>query len=132
MTHHRTAMLAVLLLVSGACGLISEPEPESVPADEILRAYRVGTTALPVRSGRDTIVAELPRRASKKLVAFTVDRGTFAPVPGARTIAVRAEPVDGVLRATALLQADTVPGTVVVTVSVDEHIRYVQVPLAAP
>jgi hypothetical protein len=121
---------------SSACdGITSELEPntDQVAPEEILRVYRAsGVAPLPANGvSQDTIYALLPRDASQRIVTFTTSAGSFAPVPGSTSVKVRAErsttPYGDKLVARAVIRADTLARTAVVSAEIGEFVRYVEV-----
>lgn len=128
-------LLAALILAS--CDSLTddlEPDEDSIPPEEVLRVYRsAGGTPLPANGlTRDTIYALLPLNADSRVVSFATSAGTLLPIPGAKTIDVRAEREDTPwgrrLVAKAVIQTDTIATTAVVSAKVGEFIRYLDVP----
>jgi ABC-type amino acid transport substrate-binding protein len=132
-------VLTALLALSGAlaaCEDLFDPErdPDEVPLSEAIELSRTGGDLPLIANGRtqDTLVARIPRGASARVVTFTTSAGTFALKPGGTEIKVRAErsgdPRDDRLVARAVLVADTIARTAVVSASVGEFTDYLQVP----
>ena len=135
----RTRSAALLLGVAAsvvACrGLTpSDRDPDAVALSEIIELKRVGGDQ-PLRAdgtARDTLEARIPRGASTRVVTFTTSAGHFALAPGGGPLKVLAETGtdarDSRLVARAVLVADTLPKTAVVSAGVGDFSAYLEVP----
>ena len=127
------ATLLILLAASSCDELLTdlEPDPESIAPEDILFLERsAGAVPLPANgTATDTIYAYLSGDATSRVVSFATSAGSFLPIPGAKAIDVRAEENGGGYRlvAKAVLRADTVATTAVVSAKVGEFVRYLPV-----
>lgn len=130
-----TCLLLLLVGLFPACEeWVTGPagDPDDVPHRDILELTRTGGD-LPLRADgqtQDTLEARLPQGAARRVVTFSTTAGTFR-LNGKSDIKVRAEksadPVDPRLVARAVLVSDTVAKTAIVSASVGEFTRYLEV-----
>lgn len=128
---------SVAVIVGGvlaltACDLTTdlEPDPDTVPLDEILLLYRARGSLPLVADGQavDTLIALIPRDATIRVVTFNTSIGGFLLGGGAKELRVRAEYEPAFktqhLVARAVLRADTISGLAVVSATVADFRRY--------
>jgi hypothetical protein len=129
----QTAMFMALMFAISCESLSTdlEPDPDEIPPEEVLTISRAaGAAPLPANgTAVDTIYAHLPKDATVRVVSFATSAGSFLPIPGSKTLDVRAEDrsADGRLVAKVALVADTIPTTAVVSAKVGEFVRYLPV-----
>jgi hypothetical protein len=129
------AILGLFLFASGCDWVASDfdHDPDKVPLDEIISLTRTGTGALPAYgTARDTFFARIPHDASTRQVTFSTTAGTFE-LTNAKEVKIRAErnaaDPEGPLVAKAVLRADTLPSTAIVSALVSEFRDTLWVPM---
>lgn len=129
------ALLCLLLLAAGCDELISEFEhdPDAVPLEEIISLTRTGSGPLSLGgTARDTFFARIPHDANTRLITFSTTAGVFE-LTNAREVKVRAERdaarPDGPLVARAVLRADTLTTTAVVSAVISDFRDTLWVPM---
>jgi hypothetical protein len=133
----RCAALLCLLLAAGCDNLISDfdRDPDAVPREEIISLTRAGTGTLAANgTTRETFFARIPNNASaaSRVITFTTTAGFFE-LNNAKEVKVRAErdasQPKGPLVAIAVLRADTLTTTAVVSATVSDYRDTVWVPM---
>lgn len=140
MRAHLTSWItaaASLIAMVGVTGCDDElfelvMDPDDVLSEEILDVIQSRSPAQMPADGAslDTIFAVLPKDAAKRVVTFKTTAGRFEHFGLEKTVTTRADTlVDGRLRATVVLIADTIPGTVVIHGAIGDFSDFVEIEL---
>lgn len=131
----RCAALLCLLLAASCDDILSDfdRDPDAVPTEDIISLTRAGTGALAANgTTRETISARIPNNASTRVITFTTTAGVFE-LTNAKEVKVRAErdpsQPKGKLVATAVLRADTLTTTAIVSAVISDFRDTVWVPM---
>jgi hypothetical protein len=131
----RLAALLSLLLVAGCDDIFAnfDYDPDAVPLEEIISLTRAGSGPLSLGgTARDTFFARIPHDANARLITFTTTAGVFE-LTNAKEVKVRAERdaarPEGPLVARAVLRADTLTTTAVVSAAISDFRDTLWVPM---